>query len=571
MTYSVDERSREHTELCEHARVTGRWAVLTNGALVRSLLSFLFAFTSEWAFTVAIGLFAYADGGAVAVGLVGLLRLVPAALLAPAITAFADRMPRERVLVASSAVRGIATLAAAPVLMTDGPVWLVYVLAIVSTIAFTPYRAGHSALMPSLCRSPEELTSVNVARGLLDSISVIVGPFVAALLVAIADLAAVFWFAGGCAVVSALLLLRLDYERIPTVASDRPSLVAEVREGLAAVGANDGLAVVVGLVVLQAAFRGAFNVFVLVVAIDLLDGTESSAGVLQGAVGIGAIIGSLLCTLLVGSRAMTRWLGIAVVLWGAPLAVFGIVPYYAVALLAAGVIGIGNSLVDVTAFTLIARMAPNAVLARVFGVLESLGAFAVAAGSVVAPVLIELVGSEAALVTIGLVAPVVCAAGWRRLTSIDHSLGVRSDDIRLLRRVPMLRPLPVPVIEQLALRVTHVEVPAEETVFEAGDVGDRFYVIARGSVRVLDRDRVVRVMHAGEGFGEIALLGDTRRTMTIATEGPTELCRINRADFLPAVTSMGEARSAADATRWAYLAHAPGIDSGEPDDVKGDV
>jgi hypothetical protein len=57
-----------------------------NGALVRALLSFGAAYTAEWAFTVAISLVAYADGGAVAVGLVGLLRLVPAALLAPAVS-----------------------------------------------------------------------------------------------------------------------------------------------------------------------------------------------------------------------------------------------------------------------------------------------------------------------------------------------------------------------------------------------------------------------------------------------------------------------------------------------------
>ena len=58
----------------------------------------------------------------------------------------------------------------------------------------------------------------------------------------------------------------------------------------------------------------------------------------------------------------------------------GVLPYDVVALLAAGVIGLSNSLVDVTAFTLIARMTPDAVLARVFGVLESLGALAVGLG-----------------------------------------------------------------------------------------------------------------------------------------------------------------------------------------------
>ena len=47
---------------------------------------------------------------------------------------------------------------------------------------------------------------------------------------------------------------------------------------------------------------------------------------LQGAVGVGALVGSAACTLLVGSRAMTRWLAVAVVLWGVPLAVMGLLP-----------------------------------------------------------------------------------------------------------------------------------------------------------------------------------------------------------------------------------------------------
>src|SRR5207248_6660429 len=132
------------------------------------------------------------------------------------------------------------------------------------------------------------------------------------------------------------------------------------------------------------------------------------------------------------------------------LAVIGLLPYYIVALLAAAVIGIGNALVDVTAFTLIARMVPNVVLARVFGVLESVGALAVGIGYIVAPLLISLLGTRGALLTVGAVTPVVCLLWWRRLIAIDRSVAVRTDDIMLLRQVPMLRPLPVPVIEQLA-------------------------------------------------------------------------------------------------------------------------
>ncbi len=541
--------------------------LLRNGALVRALLSFGAAYTAEWSFTVALTLVAYADGGAFAAGLVGMLRLVPAAVLAPVIATYADRMARERVLMASSVVRGLATLAAGPVLWFGGPTAVVYLLAVVSTIAFTPFRASHSALMPSLCRTPDELTSVNVARGALDSISVIVGPLVAAVLVSVADVASVFVFAGCCALLSALLLVRLRYERLPIEVRPQRRLLVEIKEGLEATRSYDGALVVVGFVALQAAIRGAFSVFVVVLAIDLLNGNDAAVGVLQGAVGVGAIVGSAVCSLLVGSRRMTRWLAIGVALWGAPLAVMGLVPHYLVALAAACVIGVGNAVVDVTAFTLLARMVPDALMARVFGVLESFGAFAVGIGSLAVPLMIALIGPRGALVAFGVVAPIVGALWWRRLTAIDARVAVRSDVISLLREVPMLRPLPVPAIERLAQAVRHEEVAAGETVFEAGDVGDRFYVIASGTVDVLDETTVVRAMGPGEGFGEIALMGGTTRTMTVRAAGPVELYAISAGEFLSAITSIGESRSAADAARSAYLSYAPGAAGDDRDAV----
>jgi len=205
----------------------------------------------------------------------------------------------------------------------------------------------------------------------------------------------------------------------------------------------------------------------------------------------------------------------------------GLAPAYGVALIAGGVIGVGNALVDVTAFTLIARMAPHGVLARVFGVLESLGAFALGAGALLAPLLIALLGVTRALVAVGVIAPVACLLWWRRLAEIDRSVAVRTDDIWLLRQVPMLRPLPVPVLEQLAQGVSRADVPTGELVFEAGDSGDSFYVVDQGSVRVLDQDRVVRMMGRGEGFGRSRLLGRTTRTMTVRAVDDVRLCGIS--------------------------------------------
>ena len=97
-------------------------------------------------------------------------------------------------------------------------------------------------------------------------------------------------------------------------------------------------------------------------------------------------------------------------------------------------------------------------------------------------------------------------------------------------------------------------------LFRAGDIGDDFYVVADGTVEVLDGHGVVRTLGPGDGFGEIALLGDGRRTMTVRAATAIRLCAIGSSDFLSAVTSITGARAAAESTRWAHLTHAPGTD-----------
>ena len=190
-----------------------------NGNLRRAQLSFLGAWTAEWAFTVGLGIVAYRAGGPTAVGLVGLLRMVPSAVITPLVTPLADRGRRERVLVLVSTVRGVATGAAGIVVALNGPVVIVYVLAALSTIAATLYRPAHSALLPSLCRTGHELAIANVVRGMLDSIATLVGPLLAAVILEFTDVAVVFAVASAASLAAAAVLLRLRYDAPPRPAA----------------------------------------------------------------------------------------------------------------------------------------------------------------------------------------------------------------------------------------------------------------------------------------------------------------------------------------------------------------
>ena len=97
VTVTRHETSRGATRMQAAAAALASNALNSN--LRRAQLSFLAAWTAEWAFTVALRIIAYRDGGATAVGLVGLLRMVPSAVVAPLAAPLADRGRRERVLV----------------------------------------------------------------------------------------------------------------------------------------------------------------------------------------------------------------------------------------------------------------------------------------------------------------------------------------------------------------------------------------------------------------------------------------------------------------------------------------
>jgi MFS family permease len=508
-----------------------------NPNLRRAQLSFLAAWTAEWAFTVALGIVAYRDGGATAVGLMSLLRMVPSAVVAPLAAPLADRGRRERVLVVVSTFRGVTIGAAGVVVAIDGPVPIVYVLAVLATVIATLYLPAHSALLPSLCRTGHELASANVVRGFLDSVATLLGPLLAAVLLEFNGVSAVFAVAAGASLTAAVILVGLRYVAPPRPAAPRAvHLVAEAAEGARAIVRNRDLALLNGLAIAQTFTRGALSVFTVVVAFDLLRTVEPGVGTLTAAIGAGAVLGSLTASLLVETRRLARWFGIGIALWGLPIALIAVFPQQATALGLLACVGFANALVDLGLYTLMDRLAPNDILARVFGLQESLVALTVGLGAIVASVLIDLTSVRVAMAAVGLLCPILVVASWRRLKRPDRYIGELDDEIGLLQGVPMLQPLPLPAIEQLARGLEPVNVPARQVVIHQGDPGDRFYVIEKGRADVIGDGRLVTTLGPGEGFGEIALLRRVRRTATVQAATDLKMYALKCNRFLPVVT-----------------------------------
>ena len=230
----------------------------------------------------------------------------------------------------------------------------------------------------------------------------------------------------------------------------------------------------------------------------------------------------------------------------------------AVALALLGIVGVGNSIMDVAAFTLVQRAVADEVLARVFGVIQMLWWLALAFGALVAPALVGWLGIRTALVATGSALVVLVALLWRPLRAIDaRAVAPEATELRILASVPIFAPLPGMSLEHLAGRLVPLRVDSGTVIVRQGDEGDRFYMLVEGKVEVSEDGKPISSLDAGGYFGEIALLRDLPRTATVTASTPVVLYALDRDDFLAAVTGHAPSAQAAEDVVSARLAGLP--------------
>src|SRR5581483_10510375 len=160
--------------------------VLRNRDLRRLELAWGGFFVADWATLVSLSVWAYARGGASSVGLLGLVRVLPAALALPFGSMVADRFPRHRLLACVYALQAVVLAAVAATARAGGPPWAIYVLLAIVGVLAAPCRPAQLALAPVLARMPAELVAANVTAMTFEGLATLVGPGLAAVLLAAA-------------------------------------------------------------------------------------------------------------------------------------------------------------------------------------------------------------------------------------------------------------------------------------------------------------------------------------------------------------------------------------------------
>ena len=520
--------------------------VLRNGELRRVALAFAGFQSAEYAVWIAMLVYAFERGGTTTAAVVAVVQLVPAALFAPVAGALSDRLRPARVLTWGYVAQAAGMAATAAVLFADGPALAAYAFSAVAATAVTITRPAQAVVLPALARTPDELTASNVVTGWIESATALAAPALAGILLATGSPGLVFAVFAAAAVGQAILVAPVGRRSVALGMPDvSGSAVAELTAGFRALAQNPHPRTLVALLALGYVVWGALDILTVVLAIDILDIGEAGVGYLVAAFGAGGLAGAALAVGLVGRTRLVPPILFAAVIWGSAFALLGISMSTGVAILLLVVAGTGQSLLDVAGRTLLQRISPPDVLARIFGIHEGLTMAALAVGSILVPPLVGAGGDTLAFAVTGAILPLFVLVFIRRLLAIDNSATVPIVEISLLRSLPIFRKLPPPAIEGLAHNLVPVVQPAGSVIIREGDRGDRYYAIADGEVSVSVRGDEVARRARGEGFGEIALLRDVPRTATVVAATDTRLYALERDDFVIAVTGHAPTATAA--------------------------
>jgi len=530
--------------------------VFVNANLRRLELAWAGSITAEWAYAIVLSVYAYHAGGATAVGVLMLVRMLSSAAVAPFMSVLGDRHNRAHVMIAADLVRVSALSAAGVAALAAAPALVVYALSLIVAIVSTAFHPAQAALTPSLARTPEELTAANAVGSTIESVGTFLGPAVGGLLLAVTSTGVVFVIMAGLFLWSAFFVFRIHAPAAPELASaaKHPPFLHQAAEGIKTIVREPSVRLIIGVYGCQTLVAGALRVFIVVMAFQLLDTGNSGVGFLNSATGIGGILGGIATIAIVSRSRLATDFGVGVVLWGLPIALIGVWPNQWFALTMLTVVGIANTIVDVAAFTLLQRAVPDDVLARVFGVLQSVLLGTIGLGSVLASALVTSLGARPTLIVAGAFLPVVALATYRRLLAIDRAVAAPDPErLQLLQSNPIFEPLPIPVLERLAARLIPVHLEAGAPLFRQGDHGDRFYLVQAGELEILVEGEPPKVEGPSGSLGEIALLRDIPRTATVRTRTDADLYALEREEFLAAVTGHAESQEAAEAVVGTHL------------------
>ncbi|MDN4175384.1 MFS transporter [Nocardioides sp. SOB77] len=522
-----------------------------------------------WAYTVALGVWVHDVTGSLGwVAAATACRFLPALLLSPYAGVVADRVEKVRLMVGLDLALAVLVAGNAALLALGAPVAVVVAVAGLTSVVGTAYEPAAVGLTP-LVVGESDLAAANALRSVVDNVTVVLGPALAGLLLAVAGPPEAVAVNAASFLLSAAAMgaVRIRSGAEDVTEGGTVGVLGQLGAGVRAIVSSTPVTVLVGCSVLATVGYGLDSVLLVGAADELLGTGAEGVGLLFAGLGLGGVLGAALVPWAERRARLAPVIVVGLVAYFLPLVVLVLLAEPAAAVAAMVVRGAGTVVVDVLALTALQRSLPQQVLARVSGAFESLLLGAVLVGSLAAPLLVAGLGLEGALWVAGLGTSVACLLAWPLLRLADADADAPADDrVEALAACDLFEALPAGALEQLARGALRMSLEPGQLVVRQGDRADALYVVLAGRLSVGVDDatgtRTMPMLGEGDHFGEIGLLHHRPRTATVATATTTVLLRIDGPAFRDALTrtAPSPALLSRAALRLARSTHGPLLD-----------
>lgn len=395
-----------------------RWATTLRALRHRNFQLFfsgqLISLIGTWMQSVAQAWLVYRlTGSALLLGSVGFASQIPVFLFAPIGGITADRVNRQRLVIATQTLAmTLAGFLAWLTLSGRVHVWHIFVLSAMLGLVNAFDIPGRQAFLVDMVGKEDLMNAIALNSSMFNGARVI-GPAVAGILVARIGEG---WCFGAnaisyIAVIIGLLLMNVHCER--RVSSHSP--IEDIVEGFRWVNQTKIIRALLLLIGLVSLVGMPYTVLMPVFADKILHGGARGLGILMGSTGVGALFGALTLASKTGVKGLGRWVALACASFGACLFLFSFSTSFwlSVALLAPA--GYSMMLQMACSNTLIQTMVPDQLRGRVMALYSMMFMGMAPFGALLGGALAHRVGAPITIAVGGVACVVGAIWFWRAL------------------------------------------------------------------------------------------------------------------------------------------------------------
>lgn len=493
--------------------------------------------------SIAASIYVYRlTNSALSVGLMLMATAAPSLLVGLFAGVYVDRYDRKKIMIAADILRGLLILLV-PILVPLNVIWLYVIIMLTSAISqfFDP---AHESILPEVA-SDEELAAANSLIAISSFGSTAVGFAAAGLIASAASLDWAFYFNAITFFFSAICVFLIRIKPIQPDEDTSVSLVVQnLRAGMQQLFRTPVLRSLFAVQVVVLISFGLSNTLLLPFALTALNATEFEYGLQEGLTSIGFVVGSLFLAKAYDRLQGGAWMAISFLGMGLVGVIYSFLQSVPLAIAVITFSGVFNAPSSIGRRVIVQRNTPPEMRGRVssafFVARDVLFLIGMGAAGLADYMDVRLLYLISALMLVGaglliLFMPDLgqSRADWKRTFALLRGVeaaprlgagraATLPEIESFVHRMPGLAGMSLRERSQLASNTLVAEAPGGKVVVYRGESSDAAYFILQGSVGVgylRDEDYVIlKYLHEGDFFGEVAALTGMIRTANIITE-----------------------------------------------------